>query len=64
MTYGEAIDRFGTDKPDLRFGMELVDLGAVLVDADGSRLGFRVFDTALAAGGRVMAIVGARAWAA
>ena len=26
MTWAEAIDRFGTDKPDLRFGMELVDL--------------------------------------
>jgi aspartyl-tRNA synthetase len=29
MTWAEAIDRYGTDKPDLRFGMELVDLGAV-----------------------------------
>ena len=29
MTWAEAIDRFGTDKPDLRFGMELVDLSAV-----------------------------------
>ena len=27
MTWNEALDRFGTDKPDLRFGMELVDLG-------------------------------------
>ncbi len=29
MTWSEALDRFGTDKPDLRFGMELVDLSAV-----------------------------------
>ena len=29
MTWAEAIDRYGTDKPDLRFGMELVDLTAV-----------------------------------
>jgi aspartyl-tRNA synthetase len=28
MTWSDALDRFGTDKPDLRFGMELVDLGA------------------------------------
>jgi aspartyl-tRNA synthetase len=28
MTWADALDRFGTDKPDLRFGMELVDLGA------------------------------------
>ena len=44
------------DKPDLRFGMELVDLGAVLA-LDGRRPGFRVFDETLAAGGRVKAIV-------
>jgi aspartyl-tRNA synthetase len=49
----EALERFGSDKPDVRFGMELVDLAAVF--ADGS--GFRVFDEALAGGGRVKAIV-------
>ena len=58
-TFDEAMERYGTDKPDLRFGMELVDLGPVLAPAgatgDGS--GFRVFDEALAAGGRVRALV-------
>jgi aspartyl-tRNA synthetase len=52
-TFEEAMERFGSDKPDVRFGMELLDLGPVL--ADGS--GFRVFDEALASGGRVKAIV-------
>jgi len=52
-TFAQAIERFGSDKPDLRFGMELVDLAPVL--GDGS--GFRVFDEALAGGGRVKAIV-------
>jgi aspartyl-tRNA synthetase len=56
-TYDEAMERFGSDKPDVRFAMELVDLAPVLDagPADGS--GFRVFDEALAAGGRVKAIV-------
>ena len=58
LTYEEAIERFGSDKPDVRFGMELVDLGSVLVGPDGTpSSGFRVFDNALAAGGRVKAIV-------
>ncbi len=58
MTYEEALERFGSDKPDIRFGMELVDLGGVLVAPDGSpSSGFGVFDSALAAGGRVKAIV-------
>jgi aspartyl-tRNA synthetase len=52
-TYEEAIERFGSDKPDLRFGMELADLAPAL--GEGST-GFRVFDEALAAGGRVKAI--------
>ncbi len=57
-TFAEAMDRFGSDKPDLRFGMELVDLGARLVDPAGTpSSGFRVFDDTLAAGGRVKAIV-------
>jgi aspartyl-tRNA synthetase len=52
-TYREAIDRFGTDKPDLRYGIELRDLAPVLGDASG----FRVFDETLASGGRVVALV-------
>jgi aspartyl-tRNA synthetase len=58
MTFDEAHERYGSDKPDVRFGMELVDLGAVLVEPGGTpATGFQVFDNALAAGGRVRAIV-------
>ena len=58
MTYQEALERYGSDKPDVRFGMELVDLGPSLVGADGvAASGFGVFDSTLAAGGRVKAIV-------
>ncbi|HEU0234960.1 MAG TPA: aspartate--tRNA ligase [Candidatus Limnocylindrales bacterium] len=57
-TYAEALERFGSDKPDLRFGMELVDLAPSLTDAGGAPAsGFRVFDETLAGGGRVKAIV-------
>ena len=52
-TFDEATERFGSDKPDVRFGMELVDLGPELEGGSG----FRVFDDALAGGGRVKAIV-------
>jgi aspartyl-tRNA synthetase len=52
-TYDEVMERFGSDKPDLRFGMELIDLAPTLTPESG----FRVFDEALAAGGRVKAIV-------
>ncbi len=52
-TYEDVMERFGSDKPDLRFGMELVDLAPVL----GGGSGFKVFDEALASGGRVKAIV-------
>ena len=56
-TYDEAIERFGSDKPDLRFAMELVDLAPVLGVGEEGGSGFRVFDEALAAAGRVKAIV-------
>ncbi|HTG42502.1 MAG TPA: aspartate--tRNA ligase, partial [Methylomirabilota bacterium] len=58
-TYDEALERFGTDKPDVRFEMELVDLAPILASdgAEAAASGFRVFDEALAAGGRVKAIV-------
>ena len=52
-TYDDVMERFGTDKPDIRFGMELVDLAPALTPASG----FKVFDDALAGGGRVKAIV-------
>ncbi|MDQ3128392.1 MAG: aspartate--tRNA ligase [Chloroflexota bacterium] len=53
-TYEDAVERFGSDKPDLRFAMELVDLAPLWADGPS---GFRVFDEALSGGGRVKAIV-------
>jgi aspartyl-tRNA synthetase len=52
-TLDEAMERFGSDKPDVRFGMELIDLEPAIRDGSG----FRVFDEALAEDGRVWAIV-------
>lgn len=53
MTYKEAIERYGSDKPDTRFGLEIVDM------ADLAREGeFKVFLDALKEGGRVKAIRG------
>ena len=49
--YAEAIEKYGSDKPDLRFGMELVDLTDVFADS-----GFGVFKNAVANGGAVKAI--------
>src|ERR1700749_2871373 len=46
MPYAEALDRFGTDRPDLRFGLELVDLGSALEGTE-----FKVFNSVLASGG-------------
>ena len=57
-TFDEVMERFGSDKPDVRFPMELVDLAPALSDAEGRPgSGFRVFDEALAGGSRVKAIV-------
>jgi aspartyl-tRNA synthetase len=50
-TYEEALQRFGSDKPDLRFGMELADLGEAVGGVE-----FRVFSEPLGAGGAVYAI--------
>ncbi len=51
MTYREAIDRYGSDKPDLRYGMELIDVGTVVHESQ-----FGVFTEALARGGQVKGI--------
>ena len=51
LTYDEAMSRFGSDKPDTRFGLELVDLSETVKDA-----GFKVFKDAVAGGGKVSAI--------
>jgi aspartyl-tRNA synthetase len=51
LTYREAVDRYGSDKPDRRFGIELVDLGEIFRESS-----FKVFRTALESGGVVKAI--------
>jgi len=51
LRYDEAIDRFGSDKPDLRFGMELVDVSDIVAGS-----GFQVFSRAVEEGGRVKAL--------
>src|ERR1700760_1921323 len=51
MAYAEAMDRFGTDRPDLRFGLELVDLGSALADTE-----FKVFKSVLEGGGSIRGI--------
>ncbi|WML59620.1 aspartate--tRNA ligase [Neobacillus sp. PS2-9] len=51
MTYDEAMSRYGSDKPDTRFGLELVDLSEIVKDS-----GFKVFAAAVANGGQVKAI--------
>ena len=49
--YDEAMERYGSDKPDLRFGMEMIDLTEAVRGSD-----FKVFENVLAAGGKVKAI--------
>lgn len=51
MPYAEAMERFGSDKPDIRFGMELIDMSNLV-----SNCGFKVFTDAVASGGSVRAI--------
>ncbi len=51
MTYQEAMDRFGTDRPDVRFGLELRDISDI-----GARCGLKVFNQVASSGGVVKAI--------
>ena len=51
MTYEESMARFGTDRPDTRFGMELVDLSGIAKDC-----GFKVFQSVASKGGLVKSI--------
>jgi len=51
LTYAEAMDRFGSDKPDTRFGFELKNLSDI-----AEKCGFKVFASAVAAGGSVRGI--------
>lgn len=51
MTWQEAMDRYGSDKPDTRFGMELKDVSGIVKES-----GFSVFSGAVAAGGSVRGI--------
>lgn len=51
MDWDESMARFGTDQPDVRFGMELKDLSAIMQDSD-----FKVFANAVKDGGQVKAI--------
>ena len=56
LTYRDAMERYGSDKPDLRYGMELKDLGDI-----ASNCGFGVFKNTLASGGRVRGLCAPRA---
>ncbi|WP_342399340.1 aspartate--tRNA ligase [Weizmannia sp. FSL W8-0676] len=51
LTYEEAMNRYGSDKPDTRFGMELVDVSEIVKNA-----GFKVFASTVTSGGQVKAI--------
>ena len=55
LSYREAVERYGTDKPDLRFGMELIDVSDIFATSE-----FRVFKSALEAGGAIKCIVAPR----
>ena len=51
LTYAQAIQRYGTDKPDLRFGLEIRDLSDIVARSD-----FAIFSSTVAQGGRVKGI--------
>ena len=58
ISWQEAMDRFGSDKPDIRFGMEIIDLTDVVADSE-----FGVFAKTVADGGTVRGInAGAQDW--
>ena len=59
LTYADAMNRFGSDKPDTRFGMEITDISDLVKDSD-----FSVFSGAVANGGSVRGIVAKNAAAA
>ncbi len=52
LTYSEAMEKYGSDKPDTRFGMEITDISEIVKDS-----GFGVFSSAIETGGSVRAIV-------
>jgi aspartyl-tRNA synthetase len=52
LSYTEALEKYGSDKPDLRFGMQLMDVSDIFAKSD-----FRVFQSALEAGGVIKCIV-------
>ncbi|MGE5250615.1 MAG: aspartate--tRNA ligase [Bacteroidota bacterium] len=52
LSYRDAVERYGSDKPDLRFGMELLDVSDIFAKSK-----FRVFQSALEAGGVIKCIV-------
>jgi len=52
MTHAEAMERFGSDKPDVRFGMELIDVSDIVAESE-----FKIFASTVAKGGQVKAIV-------
>ena len=51
-SYKEVVEKYGTDKPDLRFGMELIDVSEVFAKSE-----FKVFQSALESGGVIKSIV-------
>ncbi len=52
MTFQNAFERYGSDKPDLRFGMEIQQLNAIFAKSD-----FKIFSNALESGGQIAALV-------
>jgi aspartyl-tRNA synthetase len=53
LTWHEAMERYGTDKPDIRFGMEITDLGSIFASTE-----FKAFSGVLASGGSIRGING------